>query len=341
MAKNEFQKGILSLIILVGVAPAQDAASLVRDGTAKAKRNEFRVAIAPLSEALSMEPKNFEALRWRGHCRNALGMHEKAIEDYNAALRIDPKSAWVWYARGMARHHLGQTKHAIEDYTKSIELNPSNHKAVEWRGFNRSLRGDYLGAYLDFTRAMKLDPENSWVFHARGRAATSLLAFDKAKDDFESALLLNAKSAESHAQLGFIYVAEGDKKKALASLERAFDLDPKRLDYVRLWRYWLRGTLGKLGENARDELPRAKWAGNLAKILLGELTRAQLLGRLSGYNVTPEELPVRRCEAEFYLGLRSLLVNKPNRAREFFKEALTFGNASQPEWRAAHRLSRR
>ena len=137
MAKNELRKGFLSLIILVGVAPAQDVATLVRKGTAMAERKQFREAIGPLSDALSRDPRNFAALRWRGHCRNALGMHKKALEDYDAAIRVDAKNAWVWYARGMAKHHLGQSKGAIADYSKSIELDPSNHKAVEWRGFNR------------------------------------------------------------------------------------------------------------------------------------------------------------------------------------------------------------
>ena len=47
-----------------------------------------------------------------------------------------------------------------------------------------------------------------------------------------------------------------------------------------------------------------------------------------------------RCEASFYLGLRALLVGRPNRAREHFEDALVQGDERLPEWRAARRLAR-
>ena len=106
---------ILPLVVLVGASPGQDVVAMVRDGVAQAERGEFRAALRPLSSALSKEPDNVEARRWRGHCYNALGMYTQALGDYDRALRIDAKFASAWYARGMARHHLEQFEGAIDE----------------------------------------------------------------------------------------------------------------------------------------------------------------------------------------------------------------------------------
>lgn len=341
MAKNELRVGIQLLIICAGMLPAQDVTALVEAGKAKAQAREFDAALEPLDRAVAQDPRNFEARRWRGHCLSALGSHARALIDLDVAIQVNDQDAGVWYARGMAKHHLDRHQDAIADYTAALVRDPSNHKAIEWRGFNRDRLGDHLGAYLDFTGALKLDPKNPWVFRARARAASSLGALDRARDDLESAVRLDPKDAESYAQLGFLHVATGNNKAALASLDSAHAVDPKRLDHARLWRYWLQVRHGKLGIDARDELPTKKWTGDLAQVLLGEITRARLLLRLSAYNVTIKELSARRCEAAFYLGLRALIVGRPYRAREFFRDALVVGDSTMPEWRAARRLVKR
>jgi lipoprotein NlpI len=341
MAKTELRMGILSLIICAHVVPAQDVAALVRDGKDKAGRKEFKAALDTLNRALAEEANNVEARRWRGHCLTALGSYQRALDDLDVAIRLDDKSAWAFYARGMAKHHLDRHREAISDYDAALARDPSHHKAMEWRGFNKSKLGDYLGAFVDFSSAMKLDPDNPWVFQARARAAASLGALARARDDLETAVRLDAKDAEIHAQLGFIHVATGNDKAALERFDQAFALDPKQVDYVRLWRYWLQLRQRKLNADARAELPRRGWTGDLGKVLLGELTRAQLLMRLSAYNVTTADLSARRCEAAFYLGVRALIVGKMNRARESFRDALVMGDPSMPEWRAARRFARR
>jgi tetratricopeptide (TPR) repeat protein len=39
---------------------------------------------------LQRQPRNVFALKWRGHCLEGIGVHEKAIEDYRKAIAIDP-----------------------------------------------------------------------------------------------------------------------------------------------------------------------------------------------------------------------------------------------------------
>lgn len=316
-------------------------AALLADGKNKATQKQFAAALTPLNTAIVKEPKNAEARRWRGHCLTGLGRFESALQDLDIAVRLDAKNAWAFYARGMAKHHLERHQAAIADYTASLAIEPKNHKAVEWRGFNRSQIGDHLGAYLDFTHAIELDPKNSWVYVARARAATSLLAFDRAKQDLQIAIRLDPKNADLHAQLGFVLVALNDMKTALASFDKCFAMAPRHHPYARLFRYWLKVRERKLKAADGDSLPAKGWEGDLAKTLFGEITRATLLLRLSAYGADSSELPARRCEAAFYVGMRWLITGKVNRARESFRDAIVVGDASMPEWHAARVLARR
>ena len=341
MIENGLRTAIPALIICVSVAPAQDIASLLEDGKNKATRKQFAAALTPLTSVVTKAPKNAEARRWRGHCLTALGRYERALEDLDIAVKLDAKNAWALYARGMAKHHLERHREAIADYTASLALDPANHKAVEWRGFNKSRIGDHLGAYLDFTRATVLDPENPWVWSARARAATNLGAFDHAAKDVAKAIGLSPKDAGLHAQLGFVRVAAGETKAALESFDKCFALAPHHHPYARLFRYWLKVRGRKLNESDGDSLPKKGWEGDLARVLLGEITNSRLLLRLSAYGLEARELPARRCEAAFYTGMRWLITGKVNRARESFRDAIVAGDASMPEWHAARILAKR
>ncbi|MHC4077065.1 MAG: tetratricopeptide repeat protein [Planctomycetota bacterium] len=343
MATAKYLVWLLWCVVIIGVLPGQERSvdALVRDGVAKAGRRDFKAALVPLDAALKTDPDNVEARRWRGHCRNALGMHAEALVDYDQAIRLQPGYAWSWYARGMAKHHLNRFEAAIADYTQALKLDPKNHKAVEWRGYNKGILGDHLGAYLDFNRAQELDPKNPWVYFTRGRTLCNLGDLRRARQDFLTTLRLQPKHAEAHAQLGFLLVATGDNAAALASFDKAFELDANDQDHVRLWRYWLRVSTGKPGDNAREELPTRGWPGDLARVLLGELTQEQLMQRFADEETNPTEMQTRRCEAFFYLGLRALLTGKRDVAREHLKEAVVVGDPTMPEWRAARHLARR
>jgi tetratricopeptide (TPR) repeat protein len=338
-----FLKAMLCCAVLTITLPAQpkqDVDALLRDGKEKATRQEFKAALVPLDAAVKLKPDSVDARRWRGHCRNALGMYSAALADYDEAIRLEPRNAWSYYARGMARHGLKQFEAAIADYTQALQLDPYHNKAVEWRGFNKALIGDHLGAYLDFNRARDLDPKNPWVYFSRAKALCNLGDLQRARKDLLTTLQLQPKHIEAQAELGFLLVAIGDNDAALASFDKAFEIDPKGEDRALLWRYWLRASKGKPPENASKELPPAGWAGDLGKVLLGELTQEQLMEQLKGQEGEPGELPTRRCEAAFYLGLRALLTGKQDLAREHLKEAVVVGDPTMPEWRAARHLAR-
>ncbi|MCA8955137.1 MAG: tetratricopeptide repeat protein [Planctomycetes bacterium] len=331
----------LAAAILCCAAPAQKPEELVAKARQSIDRRDYRTALTDLNSALRGQPKYAEALRWRGHVHTVLGGHAAALRDLDAALALDSSNSWAYYARGMAKHNLGDMAAAIVDYTECLRLDPNNYKAVEWRGFSKAILGDHIGAWADFTRGVALDHDNPWVYFARAKSLLVLGEMPHAKRDLQQALRLDPKDPHTHAQLGFLEATLGDEKTALAHFDRAVALDQKGQEYARLWRYWLRAKMGKLGESASLDLPERGWAGDVGRALAGGLTPAQLLQRVPTYGVEGAEYRQRRCEAYFYLGLRSLLTAHPHEAHDFLVKALVRGDRTMPEWRAALRLTRK
>ena len=62
------------------------------------------------------------AYNCRGISYNALGMHDKALEDYKRCIALDPKNATYYYNAGYSYMHLKQYAKALQYFDKSMEM---------------------------------------------------------------------------------------------------------------------------------------------------------------------------------------------------------------------------
>jgi tetratricopeptide (TPR) repeat protein len=86
------------------------------------------------------------------------------MEVYNRALKDNPKDALVYLCRGFTKYVLGQLEDAINDYTLAIEFK-----------LNKPAK----------------------VFNLRGRAYHKLEQFEKSREDYTQALILDPRSAHA------------------------------------------------------------------------------------------------------------------------------------------------
>lgn len=86
-------------------------------------------AAAQIDRALSLEPANGYALRWRGRIRTELGDLTGALEDYGRSLEQVDKSSETYHFRGLLYAKLGKKPEAIADLKRAIELDPNNSEA--------------------------------------------------------------------------------------------------------------------------------------------------------------------------------------------------------------------
>ena len=81
---------------------------------------DYDGAIAVLSEAMRLDPKNAIAFINRGITYNSKGDTNRAIADFNEAIRLDPTYAVAFNGRGYAYSSKGDRNRAIADFSEAI-----------------------------------------------------------------------------------------------------------------------------------------------------------------------------------------------------------------------------
>lgn len=129
----------------------------------------------------------------RGTYKVMAGDYQGAIADLTSAIQLNPKNADAYTNQGLARAGIGDRHGAIADFTSAIQLNPSLSLAYYNRGFVRSQLQDYQGAIEDLSRAIELNPEDADSYHCRCLVHYTLGDKKKVIEDFQKAAALYLK----------------------------------------------------------------------------------------------------------------------------------------------------
>jgi tetratricopeptide (TPR) repeat protein len=116
---------------------------------------------------------------------------DKALADLSKAVELDPKDANAFYNRGVVYEHKGDGELAITDYTKAIALNPKDPDAHFGRGNVYYHSDDFDNALKDYEMTIKLNPEHAAAILGRGLTYEQLGKPDKAEADFKKTIALS------------------------------------------------------------------------------------------------------------------------------------------------------
>jgi tetratricopeptide (TPR) repeat protein len=120
---------------------------------------KFGDAVADLTRAIELEPKNVDHYANRADARLRIGDSEGALRDASRALDLDPGSYRAYYALGQARNARGEFAKALENLDRVVELNPRAPAAYLERAAARDGLGNRDGAESDRIQAIRLDEE--------------------------------------------------------------------------------------------------------------------------------------------------------------------------------------
>jgi Flp pilus assembly protein TadD len=101
---------------------AKSAAADQAAGRKLLEDGKFAEAIAPLSEAIELDPTAARAYNARGYAHLRLRHFTEAASDFDHAIRIDPNYVNAYQNRSVARRGLGDTAGSNADLEKSREL---------------------------------------------------------------------------------------------------------------------------------------------------------------------------------------------------------------------------
>ncbi|MBI5686582.1 MAG: tetratricopeptide repeat protein [Verrucomicrobia bacterium] len=145
------------------------------------------------NKAVSLDPKNANALVYRGDAYCQQGDSERGIADYNQAILINPKLAVAYNNRGVAWTARGEMERAMWDFNDALQRDPSLAGAYYNRAQAFAKAGKFDQAIPDFSRFIELKPDNAAAYRNRAIASYNVRAYDKAWDDVEACAKLGGQ----------------------------------------------------------------------------------------------------------------------------------------------------
>jgi lipoprotein NlpI len=256
------RRGIIATLILCvcfcGLSPlvarAEDANDLLKKARAALARGMAKEALELADKVLAADPKNTDALFFRGVVHEDQEHHAEAIADFDRVVEIDPKAAEAYNHRGSEQFKLGHIAESLADFDRFLALRP-DEKPGHWkRGISLYYLGKFDEGRKQFEGYEKVDTndvENAvWHYLCTARllgadkARASLLKIGKdvrvpmmevyalfgGKAKPEDVLAAAKEGSPrlqrqqlfyAHLYLGLYAEVNGDKKKALEHLEKA------------------------------------------------------------------------------------------------------------------------
>lgn len=174
---------------------------------------EYAAAIALYSQAISHDPKMFDAYFARARIYHALlplGKRDyaKARADYSRCLELDPQDYAARFNRALCCENLREYESAVADYTVIIEGAASFSRweagkdnalalAREARGrLRHERRRDPAGALDDYAVALQPNPQSKTLHYRRGIAFNAVKDYAAAEAEFTAAYERNPDSPD-------------------------------------------------------------------------------------------------------------------------------------------------
>jgi tetratricopeptide (TPR) repeat protein len=190
---------------------------------------QYRDAIVYLSRAQQNDPRNSELELVLARSYLLSGDYDRAKAEFEALLRQDPDSTQVHMLLGEAYDALGQADNATREFESAAKKGdiPDAHFAL---GFLMWKEKHYDGAAAEFKKELAEDPKHFQALAYLGD--TRLKQGDK--DAAEKLLKESVASKDAlwitHYDLGVLASDRKEYPVAIAELQRAAKLDPKRAD---------------------------------------------------------------------------------------------------------------
>lgn len=120
---------------------------------------------------------------------------EKAIDELSQAIAIEPQNFEAYFWRGRAFMRRGQFEEAIGDFKKVLDLNPDYSPAYDNLGWLFFRRNEYDQSLAYLNQSVALKPENAWAHEMRSRIFFKKGDLKSALENAQTACKLGAKDA--------------------------------------------------------------------------------------------------------------------------------------------------
>ena len=198
-----------------------------------AAAKEPQAALDAIDQAVALAPRNLEYLQARAKLANWVEDYAKSADSYSRILKITPDSAEAQLGLARANVWQGDLEQAAGNFRTYVESRPNDQEALQEYISVETSRQQYASALalLDSYRQHFGANLETWMQTADLQAASGNPK--AAADALEQAALLAPNDAKLYFELSQAHATAQQAKPALAAINRAVELEPKNLEYLR------------------------------------------------------------------------------------------------------------
>lgn len=260
MAARDYKSAAILLEKLT-VQEEAPAALFINLGTVLSRLNRDDEATAVFAKAIEREPKNPKFLNALAKHHRRLGHLEEAETGFVRALEFDVSSAQIhsdlgsfYLSRGRfleaadcfremtrlvpdhakAHQKLGQALHRLKRYERALscfetalQCDPKNAPSYNSMGVVLKKIGKVEKSVQSYRSAIKADPDMKEAYNNLANALRDTNLYGEAEKTIEQALVRWPDHGELYSTRGVIEQQSGKKGQAVASYQRAIELNPK------------------------------------------------------------------------------------------------------------------
>lgn len=160
-----------------------------------------------------------------GRLLRARGDHAGAREAFETATERAPTDPDALLGRGLTRAATGAVALAVEDFRRAAELAPNDAEPLLALGDLQRDLGEIAEAVETYREAIEREDADAASWLKLGNALALLEEYEPAAAAFREAISRAPDLAGAHNGLGASLMHTGMRQDAIASLERAFELD--------------------------------------------------------------------------------------------------------------------
>lgn len=217
-----------SAVLKVGttVKHVASASELMQMAATMADLKRFDEAITAYSLALEQEPLNGNILAGRALAYAWINHVDEASSDLKRAEQLMPEAAILHRVRAIIANRLSDEETELAELSKSLVLEPGNAFALTFRASIYQKKHLYPAALADMDALIRARPDEPEAYRMKAELLGAQRAWPEA---LRQAKLLEQRfpgQARALAAAAQIYSDAGDRKRALATIDRAIKSDP-------------------------------------------------------------------------------------------------------------------
>jgi tetratricopeptide (TPR) repeat protein len=187
-----------------------------------------------LKRAIDLNPNSAEARSIYSRQFSAMGRAEEAIAEVNRAQELDPLSLFISTQRGFILMCARRYDEAIEQLHRVIGLDPNHYTAHWFLGIAYANDKRFDEAIAAFEKAVVLSSRAPGALGAMGMCYGLAGRKAEAKKVLDELLELNRRRYVTPMALVQVYIGLGDKDRAFAWLEKAYQERSYSMAYLKV-----------------------------------------------------------------------------------------------------------